>query len=138
MSEHVRLTDHLGCSSGHISTDQLRDLVLDNANFDILPRSCMYVRIIFCQIIKLKYAEMATAGACFHEPTRFWPGCAYLGHITVGSADLLSQSNAVTAVCRSQSSSKVYAHQCITFHARSIIAQAQQGPHDHQVGLRRR
>ena len=63
---------------------------------------------------RAKYAEMATAGACFHEPPASGQVCAYLGHFTVGSADLLSQSITANTICRSQSPSKVYAHQYIT------------------------
>lgn len=83
-----------------------------------------------------KYAEMPAAGVCFRESPTFGQVYAYLGHISVGSAEFLSQSTTVNPVCRSRTSSKVYSHQYNgTVYARSIIAPAA-GPHDQQVGLR--
>ena len=74
---------------------------------------------------RAKYAEMPTAGVCFRESPTFGQVYAYLGHISVGSAEFLSQSTTVDPVCRSQTSSKVYSHQYNgTVHARSTIAQA--------------
>lgn len=46
---------------------------------------------------RAKYAEMPTAGVCFRESPTFGQVYAYLGHITVRSAELLTQSTTVNA-----------------------------------------
>ena len=46
---------------------------------------------------RAKYAEIPTAGVCFHKSPTFGQVYAYLGHITVRSTEFLSQSTTVNA-----------------------------------------
>ena len=72
---------------------------------------------------RAKYAKMPTSGVCFRESATFGQVYAYLGHITVRSAEFLSQSTTVDAFAARKAQVRFMpTSTTVQLHARRIIA----------------
>ena len=97
---------------------------LSDMGFCYSPRSCTYVRTMSCQMIELSMQRcqlLVCASASHPLLARYMP----ISDISLLDCRVSFPKHYSKCFCRSQTSSKVYAHQYNgTEHARRIIAQA--------------